>query len=44
MAEDTRLTVIETCHQQERNTFTFVADAVHAHFASSQAASLLAGA
>ncbi len=41
---ETMLTVIETCRQQNRNTFAFVADAVHAHFAGRQAASLLAGA
>jgi transposase len=40
---ETMLTVIETCRQQERNTFTFVADAVHAHFAGRPPASLLAG-
>jgi transposase len=40
---ETMLTVIETCRQQERNTFAFVADAVHAHFAGRQAAPLLAG-
>ena len=41
---ETMLTVLETCRQQERNTFTFVADSVHAHLAGRQAASLLAGA
>ena len=41
---ETMLTVIETCRQQGRNTFTFVADAVHAHFAGHPAASLLTGA
>ena len=40
---ETMLTVIETCRQQGRNTFTFVADAVHAHFAGRPPASLLAG-
>jgi transposase len=40
---ETMLTVIETCRQQKRNTFTFVADAVRAHFAGGHAASLLAG-
>jgi transposase len=40
---ETMLTVIETCRQQGRNTFTFVADAVHAHFAGHPAASLLSG-
>jgi transposase len=41
---ETMLTVIETCRQQGRNTFAFVADAVHAHFAGRQPASLLTGA
>ena len=42
---ETMLTVLrKTCRQQERNTFTFVADSVHAHLAGRQAASLLAGA
>jgi transposase len=40
---ETMLTMIETCRQQKRNTFTFVADAVRAHFAGGHAASLLAG-
>jgi transposase len=40
---ETMLTVIETCRQQNRNTFACVADAVHAHFAGRQAASLIAG-
>ena len=40
---ETMLTVIETCRQQGRNTFTFVADAVHAHVAGHAPASLLAG-
>ena len=40
---ETMLTVIETCRQQGRNTFTFVANTVHAHFAGHTAASLLAG-
>ena len=40
---ETMLTVIETCRQQGRNTFTFVADAVHAHFAGHAAVSLLPG-
>jgi hypothetical protein len=34
---------IETCRQQGRKTFTFVADAVHVHFAGHAAASLLTG-
>jgi transposase len=40
---ETMLTVIETCRQQGRNTFAFVADAVQAHFAQRPHASLLAG-
>jgi len=40
---ETMLTVIETCRQQGRNTFTFVADAVHAHFARRSPAWLFAG-
>ena len=40
---ETMLTVIETCRQQGRNTFAFVADAVQAHFAGRSAPSLLAG-
>ena len=40
---ETMLTVIETCRQQKRNTFTFVADAVRAHIAGGHAASLFAG-
>jgi len=40
---ETLLTVIETCRQQKRNTFQFVATAVHAHFNSHPAASLFAG-
>ena len=35
--------MIETCRQQERNTFASVADAVHVDFAVRQAAPLLAG-
>ena len=38
----TMLTVIETCRQQGRNTFAFVADAVEAHFAGRPPASLIA--
>lgn len=30
---ETMLTVVETCRQQSRNVFTYVSDAVHAHFA-----------
>ena len=40
---ETMLTMIETCRQQERNTFAFVADALQAHFAGRQAPPLLAG-
>jgi transposase len=40
---ETMLTVIETCRQQNRNTFTFVADAVQSHFAGRSTASLLSG-
>jgi transposase len=40
---ETMLTVIETCRQQGRNTFAFVADTVQAHFAGRSAPSLLAG-
>jgi transposase len=39
---ETMLTVMETCRQQGRNTFAFLADAVHAHFAGRPATSLLA--
>ncbi len=38
---ETMLTVIETCRQQKRNAFEFVAAAVHAHFARQKAPSLL---
>jgi transposase len=40
---ETMLSVIETCRQQGRNTFAFVADAVQAHFAGNPTPSLLAG-
>jgi len=40
---ETMLTVIETCRQQGRNTFTFVADSVKAHFAGRSATPLHAG-
>jgi transposase len=40
---ETMLTVIETCRQQRRNTFTFMVDAVHSHFAGRPAPKLLAG-
>jgi transposase len=38
---ETMLTVIETCRQQHRNTFAYLAAAVHAHLASQPAPSLL---
>jgi transposase len=40
---ETMLTVIETCRQQRRNVFTFLAHAVEAHLAHQPAPSLLAG-
>jgi transposase len=40
---ETMLTVIETCRQQERNIFTFVANAVHTHFSGCPAASFFSG-
>lgn len=41
---ETMLTIIETCRQQGRNTFAFVADAVQASFTGRPAATLLTGA
>jgi hypothetical protein len=41
---ETALTTIETCRQQRRNVFDYVAQAVAAHFASLPAPSLLPGA
>ena len=41
---ETMLTVIETCRQQHRNAFAFVAQAVQASFAHQPAPSLLPGA
>jgi transposase len=38
---ETMLTVIETCRQQRRNVFVFVANAVEAHLAHQPAPSLL---
>jgi transposase len=38
---ETILTVVETCRQQSRNVFAFVAEAVEAHFAHQPAPSLL---
>jgi transposase len=40
---ETILTVVETCRQQSRNVFAFVAEAVHAHFAHQPAPSLHTG-
>jgi hypothetical protein len=34
------LTVVETCRQQSRNVFAFVATAIHAHLAHQPAPSL----
>jgi hypothetical protein len=31
---ETMLTVIDTCHQQRRNVFTFLTDVMQAHFAN----------
>jgi transposase len=41
---ETMLTVIETCRQQRRNVFTYLSDAVAAHFARQPTRSLLPGA
>lgn len=41
---ETMLTVVETCRQQSRNVFTYVSDAVHAHFANQASPSLLTSA
>ena len=41
---ETMLTVIETCRQQNRNAFAFVAAATAAHLAGKNAPSLLSGA
>jgi len=40
---ETILTVVETCHRQSRNSFKYLADAMHAHFAGQPAPSLLSG-
>jgi transposase len=40
---ETILTVVETCRQQSRSVFTFVAEAVQAHFAHQPAPSLFTG-
>ncbi len=40
---ETILTVVETCRQQSRNVFAFVAEAVQAHFAHQPAPSLFTG-
>ena len=39
---ETMLTVVETCRQQSRDVFAFIADAVHAHFAAHPSPSLAA--
>jgi transposase len=41
---ETMLTVIETCRQQDRPVFTYITDAVQAHFAHAICPSLLPGA
>ena len=41
---ETMLTVIETCRQQRRNAFAFLADAINAHLTHQPAPSLLPGA
>lgn len=41
---ETILTVVETCRQQSRNVFAFVAEAVRAHFDHQPTPSLLSGA
>jgi transposase len=38
---ETMLTVVETCRQQSRNVFTYVTDAVQAHFAQQNPPSIL---
>ena len=40
---ETMLTVIETCRQQNRNTFDYLTAAVHAHLAGQSAPSLVPG-
>ena len=40
---ETILTVVETCRQQSRSVFAFVAEAVQAHFAHQPAPSLFTG-
>lgn len=40
---ETILTVVETCHRQSRNSFEYLAAAMHAHFAGQPAPSLLPG-
>jgi transposase len=40
---ETILTVVETCRQQSRSVFAFVAEAVQAHFAQQASPSLLSG-
>ena len=41
---ETILTVVETCHRQSRNSFEYLAAAMHAHFAGQPVPSLLSGA
>ena len=41
---ETMLSVIETCRQQNRNLFSFVTQAIEAHFAGQPTPSLLPGA
>lgn len=40
----TILTVVETCRQQSRNVFEYLAETMHAHFAHEHAPLLLPGA
>jgi transposase len=40
---ETILTVVETCHRQQRNSFGYITSAVQAHFAGQRPPSLLGG-
>lgn len=40
---ETILTVVETCHRQQRNSFSYLTSAVQAHFAGQRAPSMLGG-
>jgi transposase len=40
---ETILTVVETCHRRQRNSFEYITAAVQAHFAGQKAPSLLGG-